>query len=71
MLEGLTPKKKKFPCKVREILESLEKADQEILKQALIDPAWGDRALEIALNERGIQISDTPIRKHRAGRCSC
>ena len=71
MLEGLTPTKHIPPCKVREVLNNLEPSDQEILKKALADPAWGDKSLEKALNERGIKISDTPIRKHRKGRCSC
>jgi hypothetical protein len=71
MLEGLTPPKQIHPCKVRDILQSLDASDQEILKKILVDPAWSDKALENALNERGVKISDTPIRKHRKGRCSC
>lgn len=71
MLEDLKPRKKELPCKIREILETLEPKDQEILKEALADKAWGDKTLANALTERGIKVSDTPVRKHRAGRCSC
>jgi hypothetical protein len=71
MLEGLTPPKKLTPCKVRDILETLDKSDKEILINALADSNWPDRTLANSLTERGLQVSDTPIRKHRAGRCSC
>jgi transposase len=71
MLEGLVPPKKLAPCKVRELLETLEPKDQEILKAALIDPAWAHLTLANSLKERGIAISESPVRKHRLGRCSC
>jgi transposase len=71
MLEGLTPPTKLAPCKVRETLEVLEAKDQEILKNALLDPAWQHSTLTNALRERGIAISESPVRKHRLGRCSC
>ena len=71
MLEGLTPPSKVLPCKVRELLETLDTKDQEILKAALIDPAWAHLTLANSLKDRGIAISETPIRKHRLGRCSC
>jgi hypothetical protein len=71
MLEGLEPPTKLGACKVREILETLEAKDQAILKAALIDPHWPTLTLAHSLNSRGIQISEHPLRKHRAGRCSC
>ena len=71
MLEGLTPPSKLSPCKVRELLETLEPKDQEILKAALIDPAWAHLTLTNSLKDRGIAISESPVRKHRLGRCSC
>jgi hypothetical protein len=71
MLEDLTPPVKLSPCRVREVMETLEPKDQEILKKALENPAWGTKTLSNALRERGLMISDTPITKHRAGRCSC
>jgi transposase len=71
MLEGLTPPKKIRPCKVRETIESLEPKDQEILKSAIADPAWQTLTLANSLKERGVSISESPLRSHRAGRCSC
>jgi transposase len=71
MLEGLTPPKKARPCKVRETIEALEPKDQEILKAAITDPAWQTLTLANSLKERGISISESPLRNHRAGRCSC
>jgi transposase len=71
MLEGMTPPSKLSPCKVRELLETLEPKDQEILKAALINPAWGHLTLTNSLKDRGIAISESPVRKHRLGRCSC
>lgn len=71
MLENLTPPQRITPCRVREILSSLDKKDQDILVAALADPNWGDKTLARALSERGIKISDTPIRNHRSKGCSC
>jgi len=71
MLEGLTPPTKVISSKDRELIESLEPKDQEILKAALIDPAWGHLTLTNSLKDRGIAISESPMRKHRLGRCSC
>ncbi len=71
MLEGLTPPVNRRSCKVRALLESLEAKDREILLKALADPAWATLTLTNTLNERGIVISESPMRKHRLGRCSC
>jgi hypothetical protein len=71
MLEGLEPPKKLPSCKVRTVLESLEPKDQEILKKALANPDWPHSTLTHELNNRGIGISEQPVRTHRIGRCSC
>jgi len=71
MLEGLTPPSRQTPCRVRDVMETLEPKDQDILEKALADPAWGTKTLSNALRERGLQVSETPLTKHRAGRCSC
>jgi hypothetical protein len=72
MLEGLTPPVRILPCLVRTIMEQLDEADQKILDAALEDQVtWGHTALAQALTQRGLRISEMPIRKHRAGRCSC
>lgn len=71
MLEGLAPKTKVGPCKVRRVIEDLEESDALILKSALADKAWRDLGLTEALNERGIDISNFAIRRHRRLECSC
>jgi len=67
----LKPPTRQMPCKVRELIDTLEPKDQEILKAALLDSAWGNITLANSLSQRGLSISETPIRKHRLGRCSC
>jgi hypothetical protein len=71
MLEDLQLPKRLTPCKVRDIIESLDKKDQDILNAALLDTNWPDRTLANALTAKGLMISDTPIRKHRNKGCSC
>jgi hypothetical protein len=72
MLEDLTPPVKVFPCKVREVSETLEKADGAIFMKAVTDvAAWSNNGLAAALNKRGVYISEKSIRKHRRNECSC
>ena len=71
MLEGLTPPTKIAPCKVREVISTLDAKDQEILKEALANAEWPHSTLTHELNKRGIAISEQPVRTHRIGRCSC
>ena len=72
MLEDLTPPVKRTPCKVRTILEQLDEKDQSILLAALADDeAWSGNSLARALSQRGLVITEKPIRKHRNRECSC
>jgi len=71
MLEGLTPPVKIGACKVRTLMESLEPKDQEILKKAIANADWPSLTLAEELTKRGLLISESPLRKHRAKRCSC
>ena len=72
MLEGLTPPVRVMPCAVRTIMDTLSESDQKILRDALAnEEAWGNTALSKALTDRGLRISEKPIRKHRGGYCSC
>jgi hypothetical protein len=72
MLEDLQPEPKVFPCAVRAMWETLETSDQVIFVNALKDfDAWSTKGLERALKARGLSITETPIRKHRMGKCSC
>jgi hypothetical protein len=72
MLEGLTPPERVFSCLVRTLRDGLDGHDQVILDLAIADDvSWPSKTLAVALTERGLPISDKPIRKHRAGLCSC
>lgn len=72
LLDGLEPPVKRDSCRVRTILESLEKKDQEILNNALADEiTWKAKTLSDSLKQRGLQIVDTGISRHRRQLCSC
>jgi hypothetical protein len=72
LLDGLQPPIKFYPCKVRELYETLENADAEILRSAVGNlESWGAKTLSNALHERGISISDLSITRHRKNLCSC
>jgi hypothetical protein len=72
MLEGLTPPERVPSCAVRKLRERLDESDQIIFDRAVADfDAWPSKTLASALTERGLLISDKPLRKHRDGLCSC
>ena len=72
MLEDLKPPEYVTPCAIRTMLEKLDEADQRILLDALANSeAGGKSALAQALSDRGLRISEKPIRKHRNRLCSC
>jgi uroporphyrinogen-III synthase len=71
LLENFQPPKQIQPCKIRQILDTLEKKDQEILLAALSNPEWASKALARELTARGIKISETPIYRHRRKECPC
>lgn len=61
-----------YPCRTREIYDSLEAADKEILMSLLTDFTVSDNALSNALRDQaGIIVADTSLAKHRRGLCSC
>lgn len=71
MLEGLEPPIKDALCKVSREASKLSPEDFAILQDALNDKRWTTNALVIALNERGFEVGETALRKHRVGRCHC
>lgn len=73
MLEDLKPPSPfRGSCKVGQVMLTLSETDQEILTSAIFDTAnWPIKTLARALNEKGIQISDTPITAHRFKNCAC
>jgi hypothetical protein len=71
MLENLNIKKRVWSCAIRTLLDSLSEADQQILRDNLVDPNISHNALAKALNEIGLVMADTTVRRHRVGECSC
>jgi hypothetical protein len=71
ILKGLTPPVKTRVCRVEEVANGLGKEDAEILRNAVIDPAWSINALIVALSARGVSLSRTVIERHRGKRCPC
>lgn len=73
MLEGLKPPQDRlYPCKVAQVLSTLETSDQIILAQALEDyQTWPAKTLSNALKERKVLLADTTITKHRRNLCQC
>lgn len=72
MLENLQPERPIRNCKVRTILEQLDDADANILRDALADKVkWQDYPLSKALEGRGVHVSPNSLSKHRASACSC
>lgn len=73
MLEDLTPPvNKSVYCKVADIMETLEQADQKILEAALArEDVWKAKTLSVELRKRGISMADTTITKHRRRVCAC
>lgn len=72
ILDGLDVIKHQRPCRVRAILDELDKSDKQILNEALADEAkFSHYKLSIALNKRNVHASEDAIRRHRNGICSC
>jgi hypothetical protein len=70
-LLNLTPTKKIKPCKIRTIIETLDKTDKDIFIKAIENRAFGARELAEALEQNKIYTSAAPIWRHRNGECSC
>ena len=71
MLENLSIKKRVWTCAVRTLLDSLSEADQQILRDNLVNEQISHNALAKALKQLGLSMADTTIRRHRVGECSC
>ena len=71
MLEGLTPPSKERLCAVMSRATALDAKDIAILVEALQDSRWSNNGLADALKERGFEVSESVIRKHRSKKCSC
>lgn len=72
MLENLSkPESRSGYCKVNAIAETLGADDAQILRNAVDDPTWVAKQLSKALKEKGLQLSDTTILRHRRRECVC
>jgi hypothetical protein len=72
MLEGLEPVTGRRPCKTRATLEGMDAGDKKILTEALANKTkWSDKGLSVALSQRGVQLSNEAIGRHRRELCSC
>jgi uncharacterized protein (DUF1778 family) len=71
VLENLRPRAKEKTCKVKSIALRLDESDAKILLDAADDPTWSGKALSRALKDRGLEISDTTLLRHRDKTCPC
>lgn len=58
-------------CKVRLILDKMDKQDRKELTEALLDPAFTSAAISRALNRAGFDIRPDSISRHRRRDCTC
>ena len=65
------PPKRDWGCAVRSLAATLDKADAEILLDAVLNPAWQYYTLEQELQKRGLRLSQSTIKRHRLKNCSC
>lgn len=73
MLEGLKPPKhKSHTCKINTVSATLSESDKKILFDAMNDEeTWPAKTLSREVRKLGLEISDHPIRMHRAKQCRC
>jgi hypothetical protein len=71
MLEGLVPKKKDALCVLMMRAAELDKADHEILIEAINSPLWTSNGLSEALRQRGFKIHKGAVANHRKKICNC
>lgn len=71
MLEGLAPKKKDALCVLMLRAAELDKADYDILMEAIESPLWTSNGLADALRERGFKIHKGAVANHRKRACTC
>lgn len=71
MLEGLAPKQKEAICVLMRRAAELDKADFDILMDAVADPKWSSNGLAEALRNRGFQVHKNAVSEHRNKVCCC
>jgi hypothetical protein len=71
MLEDLKIPVKQTSCRVRTVVSEMSEKDAEILADAVMNPDWPFRTLEVELFRKGVNLSEKAIKRHREKRCSC
>jgi hypothetical protein len=75
LLEPIPERNMTQPCKVGRIVESLTDPHKTALINLLkVEPADGGMTaedLQIRLQEAGLEVGATAIRRHRKQRCNC
>lgn len=72
MLDGLNPINRITPCRIRTVLNDLDKSDYEKLNTVLKDEKhWPAYTLHKALRPLGVSVSADAIVRHRTKVCSC
>lgn len=65
------PPKKKRPCLVRTVIETLPTDEADALRHMLSDVDWNSADISRALADEGVEVSRERIRVHRNDDCSC
>lgn len=71
MLEGLAPKNQDALCILMSKAAELDKADYDILLEAINNPMWTSNGLAEALRERGFKVHKGAVANHRKKMCAC
>ena len=71
MLEGLAPKRNSEVCVIMRKAAELDKADFDILMDAIEDSSWSSNGLAQALRQRGFVAHKNAINEHRKKVCCC
>lgn len=58
-------------CSVRMVLDAMDKADADDLREALSDQAIAHTVITRVLIARGYDMHDKRIAAHRKGQCAC
>jgi hypothetical protein len=58
-------------CSVRVVLDAMDKADADDLREALSDQAIAHTVITRVLIARGYDMHDKRIAAHRKGQCAC
>lgn len=58
-------------CAIHKAFQALTKNDQKDLAAALQDPEIEGTVIARVLRERGIQVSDRAVQRHRRDGCKC